>query len=78
MCNFFVLEKGQHRNARCSKKGLFQRAIFSAAEESIYLFQFLVALARTNNHSSTLAWKIPRMEESGRLQYMGLLRVGHD
>jgi len=29
-------------------------------------------------HSSTLAWKIPWMEESGRLQPMGLLRVGHD
>ena len=29
-------------------------------------------------HSSTLAWKIPQMEEPGRLQSMGLLRVGHD
>ena len=29
-------------------------------------------------HSSTLAWKIPWMEESGRLQSMGLLRVRHD
>ena len=28
--------------------------------------------------SSTLAWKIPRMEEPGRLQSMGSLRVGHD
>ena len=28
--------------------------------------------------SSTLAWKIPWMEEPGRLQSMGLLRVGHD
>ena len=28
-------------------------------------------------HSSTLAWKIPWMEEPG-LQSMGLLRVGHD
>ena len=26
-------------------------------------------------HSSTLAWKIPWMEEPGRLQYMGSLRV---
>ena len=26
-------------------------------------------------HSSTLAWKIPWMEEPGRLQSMGLLRV---
>ena len=29
-------------------------------------------------HSSTLAWKIPWMEEPGRLQPMGSLRVGHD
>ena len=29
-------------------------------------------------HSSTLAWKIPWMEESGRLRSMGSLRVGHD
>ena len=29
-------------------------------------------------HSSTLAWKIPRMEERGRLQPMGSQRVGHD
>ena len=29
-------------------------------------------------HSSTLAWKIPRVEECGGLQSMGSLRVGHD
>ena len=29
-------------------------------------------------HSSTLAWKIPWSEEPGRLQSMGLQRVGHD
>ena len=29
-------------------------------------------------HSSTLAWKIPWMEEPGRLQSMGSLRIGHD
>ena len=29
-------------------------------------------------HSSTLPWKIPWMEEPGRLQSMGSLRVGHD
>ena len=30
------------------------------------------------DHSSTLAWKIPWMEEPGGLQSMGSLRVGHD
>ena len=29
-------------------------------------------------HSSTLAWKTPRMEEPGRLQSMGSWRTGHD
>ena len=29
-------------------------------------------------HSSTLAWKIPWMEEPGRLQSMGSLRARHD
>ena len=29
-------------------------------------------------HSSTIAWKIPRREEPGRLQSMGSQRVGHD
>ena len=29
-------------------------------------------------HSSTLVWKIPWTEEPGRLQSMGLQRVGHD
>ena len=29
-------------------------------------------------HSSVLAWKIPWMEEPGRLQSMGSQRVGHD
>ena len=29
-------------------------------------------------HSSTFAWKIPWMEEPGRLESMGSLRVGHD
>ena len=29
-------------------------------------------------HSSSLAWKIPWMEERGRLQFMGLQRVRHD
>ena len=29
-------------------------------------------------HSSILVWKIPWMEEPGRLQSMGSQRVGHD
>ena len=29
-------------------------------------------------HSSILAWRIPRAEEPGRLQFVGLQRVRHD
>ena len=32
----------------------------------------------TATHSSTLAWKLPWMEEPGRLKSMGLWRVGHE
>ena len=32
----------------------------------------------TATHSSILAWRIPRMEEPGKLQSMGSQRVGHD
>ena len=45
--------------------------------------RFLVGLLHETEkamapHSSTLAWKIPWMEEPGRLQSMGSQRVGHD
>ena len=32
----------------------------------------------TEAHSSTIAWKIPRKEQPGRLKSMGSQRVGHD
>ena len=47
----------------------------SPGEGKGYILQSEKAMAP---HSSTLAWKIPRMEEPGGLQSMGLLRVGHD
>jgi len=50
---------------------------------SFYLLYFSYLLLKTTEkamapHSSTLAWKIPWMEEPGRLQSMGSLRVGHN
>ena len=39
--------------------------------------QYSLEKAMTS-HSSTLAWKIPWVEEPGRLQSMGSPRVGHD
>ena len=47
--------------------------------------EYLIGLTSVKNpekamapHSGTLAWKIPWMEEPGRLQSMGSLRVKHD
>ena len=43
------------------------------------LFHSFLSLSNAMaSHSSTLAWKIPWMEEPGGLQSMGSLRVGHD
>jgi len=33
---------------------------------------------RMDRHSSILVWRIPWTEEPGRLQSMGLQRVGHE
>ena len=46
-------------------------------KEQVYELVFDVEKAMAP-HSSTLAWKIPWMEEPGRLQSMGLLTVRHD
>ena len=51
---------------------------------SFYLFILFMGFSRQESekamatHSSTLAWKIPWMEEPGRLKSMGSPRVGHD
>ena len=59
---------------------------FSSIEFCVYKFAnlyhlhfclFIVCLAMAP-HSSTLAWKIPWMEDPGRLKFLGSLRVGHD
>ena len=41
-------------------------------------YQQVIMEKEMATHSSTLAWKIPWMEEPGRLQSMGSQRVGHD
>ena len=52
----------------------------SQTRQSDFTFTFhLHALEKEMaTHSSTLAWKIPWMEEPGRLQSMGSLGVGLD
>ena len=43
-----------------------------------FTFHFHAVEKEMATHSSVLAWKIPWMEEPGRLQSMGSLRVRHD
>ena len=45
---------------------------------SIYDYIYIYMEKAMAPHSSTLAWKIPWMEEPGGLPSMGSLRVGHD
>ena len=48
-------------------------------KECTYTYNWVTAVEKAMApHSSTLAWKIPWMEEPGGLQSMGSLRVGHD
>ena len=58
------------------------RANFQAEGGQEFKFELCMALHALEKamvpHSSTLAWKIPWMEEPGRLQSMGSPRVGHD
>ena len=42
-----------------------------------FTFHFPALEKEMATHSSILAWKIPWTEESGRLQSMGLQKVGH-
>ena len=48
---------------------------FEQSLKTTSIFNWEKAMAA---HSSTLAWKIPWMEEPGRVQSMGLRRVGYD
>ena len=43
----------------------------------LYCFVVMLPEKAMAPHSSTLAWKIPWMEEPGRLWSMGSLKVGH-
>ena len=67
--------------------GLGRSQVLSGSRDSEQLFInmiiYYIRLSESTEkamatHSSTLAWKIPWMEEPGRLQSMGLRRVRHD
>ena len=50
---------------------------FFIFHDSLCWFMCIMSEKAMAPHSSILAWKIPWMEEPGRLQSMGSLRVGH-
>ena len=54
-------------------EGIYQCSNSSLQESSLLNMDKAMA-----THSSALAWKIPWVEEPGRLQSMGSWRVGHD
>ena len=64
--------------------GAWWAAVHGVAKSQTRLSDFTVTFhcpaweKEMATHSSTLAWKIPWMEEPGRLQSMGSLRVRHD
>ena len=70
-----LISKTDHFKGEHSKRRMFQCAGIFKASVNIPLAEKEKAMA---THSRTLAWRIPWAEEPGRLQSMGLLRVGHD
>ena len=64
--------------------GAWEAAVHGVAKSRTQLsdftfnFHFPALEKEMATHSSVLAWKIPWTEEPGRLQSMGLHRVGHD
>ena len=61
-----------------SKSHSFHRTRLSLPSLNLFLCILLFLEKAMAPHSSTLAWKIPWVEEPGRLQSMGSPRVGHD
>ena len=69
--HYFTSIKSSRRKHRWKQLGLWRLRVY------VTLMDIVVEKAMAP-HSSTLAWKIPWMEEPGRLQSMGSLRVKHN
>ena len=78
-CSAFFIIQFRHPFMTTGKTIVLTRWTFVGKVMSL-LFNMLSRLVGEGNGSplSTLAWKIPWMEEPGRLQSMGSQRVGHD
>ena len=73
---------GMGKPPTCSAEGTLATATrtdsLCMAEKKIKRANPWISEKAMATHSSTLAWKVPRMEKPGRLQSMGSLRVGHE
>ena len=64
---------------RMGKEGIFQWSPESLGNTGyLWMKELRSSEKAMATHSSMLAWKIPWTEEPGRLQSMGLGRVGQD
>ena len=78
-CSAFFIVQLSHPYMTTEKTIALARRTFVGKVMSL-IFNMLSRLVMEEAmapHSSTLAWKIPWMEEPGRLQSMGSQRVGH-
>ena len=73
---FQVLPLPSYRLAILSN--FFQDYVSYRLSQCLLLSLAIKAEKAMASHSSTVAWKIPWMEEPGSLQSMGSLRVRHD
>ena len=72
MCFTHVYKKKKKKTEKFSLLKCFLTDLLRTCE---LMLKFSLKMAP---QSSTFAWKIPWMEEPGRLQSMGSLRVGHN
>ena len=84
------LAQNHQQSEKCTLKPCYATLYLQKIETICYLLArmgeiytlFTISRCRQEkamaSHSSTVAWKVPWMEEPGRLQSMGSHRVGHD
>jgi len=77
--NLFAGQKYRHRcrDWICEHSGGREGWMNRERSIDIHTLPCLKSEKAMATHSSALTWKIPWMEEPGRLQSMGLRRVGH-
>ena len=76
--NICVSGKESWRKRCCFLRELFSQWMVKTNSWELWPSNKLCSEKAMATHSSALAWKIPWMEEPGRLQSMGSLRVRHD